>query len=198
MVYDIDGAGKAKLPRQMATGRLIGIQSGSKSCEVFDRENGDFSWVRLSLVVGKDKEGKDVFFNATVYDVHYSLMKELGRADALLLEKKHPIVQFEYYTSPPKLALDETGQPKTKQTVKMIDGKEVLVNDPVFYINNRLSKEDAINTFRILVEDDPAAAKADAPIASKQKPAAAKTGAKAPSAAVDAGSDEDVAEEEAV
>ena len=166
MVFDTNAAGGAKKPRLHIQGKLIGIQSDSAKCKLFDRDAGKFSFVRLSLVTGKDKQtGEDVWFNATAFDIDMAAMLEFNKADKLLLDKKHPIVEFDYYTTL-RGAVNDDGSPKNEEVEELRDGKTMIVRRQVMYLNNRLSKDDVIRSFKVLLDDDPSSAQAVAGLGS--------------------------------
>jgi hypothetical protein len=137
MVFDTSTVGQAKKERTKAKGKLIGIQSDSSKCKIFDPEVGRYSWLRLSIVTGQDKDGKDEFLNVTAYDLEFDVMPELKRADALLREGKKPEVELQHYVTT-KVATDDKGNPVLED------------NKPKIYINNRMSRDDMIKTFKIL------------------------------------------------
>ncbi len=154
MVYDVSKTKTSKKKdRNTITGRLIGIQCDSDECDVYDKENGKYSWLRLSIVTGKKTpEGKDEFFNCTCFDVDLSEMSQLKRADELLIAKKHPMVQIQYYTTESE-AKDKNGQPIFEEKEEERNGKTYIVKVPKKYINYRSSESDIIEGFKVLKED---------------------------------------------
>lgn len=151
MVYDVSTSGQNKQARTKAEGKLIGMQSDSSKCKVFDPEEGKYSWIRLSIVTGQDEEGNDEFLNVTAYDVDFNKMPELKKADELIRDKKKPWVELEYYTSK-KAQVGEDGQPIMVEEEEERKGKTVVVQKPQVWINHRMSKDDVINSFKIVKE----------------------------------------------
>jgi len=143
MVFDTSGTfeGKKKLPREKAVGKLIGIRGDFSKMKVADPEKGVFDWLELSIVTGKDTQGSDTYKNITCYKVNLEKMPELKKADDLLKAKKKPKVEVECYKTE-TVAMDKT----TKKPI--VENGEVKM-----WVNYRSSREDVINTFKILAED---------------------------------------------
>jgi len=105
----------------------------------------------LSLVTGKNKEGEDKYLNVTAYEIDFEHMPELQKADQLLRDKKKPLIELEYYESQKAAVVD--GKPIMVEDKEMRDGKEVIVQKPKIYINYRMTKDDVVNSLKILEED---------------------------------------------
>ena len=145
MVYNTAGnfEGKKKLPRIKATGKLIGIRADFSKMKVADPVKGKFDWLEIAIITGKDESGSDIYKNVTAYKVDFSKMLEFKKADDLLKDKKHPMVEFECYSTE-TVALDK----KTKKP--LVENGEVKM-----WINYRASEDDIIKTFKILKDDVP-------------------------------------------
>jgi len=144
MVYNVSKKECKKKDRFSITGKLISIQTDADRCEVFDQKMGKYSWVRLSMVIGKDK-----YFNVTVYHVDMAQMLELKKADDYLKTKIKPFVSLKFYQSE-KLAFDKSGQSINEEVVQKRDGKEVIVLKQRKYLNYCCSPADIIKDFKIV------------------------------------------------
>jgi len=154
MVYDLSKSGGTKRVRKTVKGKLVGLTTNAEKCKVYDDEIGKYSFIQLSLILGKNEAGEDIWFNATAFKIDMREMPELAKADTLVAAKTHPLVQFEYYETDPRLAVDEHGLPKF-DTVDKEDakGNKFVQKEPRMYINNRLSPDDVKNSFKIIIED---------------------------------------------
>lgn len=151
MVFDVSTLGQDKRPRLAAQGKLIGMQSDSSKCKIYEPTKGKFSWVKLTLVVGKRPDGSDKFLNITAYDIDLEKMPILKRADELLRERVKPLVKLEYYVSEKDAIVN--GTQVMEESVELRNGKEVIIQKPKKWVNNRMSDIDVVNTFMILLED---------------------------------------------
>lgn len=155
MVYDTSKDGKTgkKRERFEVKGKLIGVSVDSNKCEICDKEKGKFSWLRINLVTNYDKPGEETeYMNITAFSVSFDKMKELARADDLLKEHKKPLVELQCYVSE-ALAFDKDKKPIYEEIEEDRDGKKVFVQRQKKYINYRMSRDDLINTFKVLDED---------------------------------------------
>lgn len=154
MVYDQNPeiTTQVKKPRKEIEGKLISLNTDSSKCKIYNPDTGVYSWLRISLVVGKDGDGNDKYFNTTAYNVNFEKMKELKKADELLKDRKKPKVKLEYYTTEVP-AVDEEGKKIMIEKEEERGDKTVIVEKQKIWINHRCSREDIINTFKILEED---------------------------------------------
>lgn len=152
MVFNISTKKQVKKDRLNAIGKLISIQADSDKCEVFDTKLGKYSWVRLALVTGKDKSGKDIFLNITASHINMNEMEELKKADEFLRYKVKPFVKVTYYESE-KLAFDKDKNPINEEFMTKRDGKDVIISRQKKYKNLCASPDDIIKGFKIVSTD---------------------------------------------
>jgi glucose dehydrogenase len=153
MVYNQSKTTQQKKPRIKVEGKLIGLSCNSEKMKIFDPKEGKYSWLSMSIVIGHDDAGQDIYRNVTAYDIKMSEMPALEKADKLLKDKKRPRVSLECYEAE-VLAKDKvTGQPITEEITEIRNGKEVLVMKQKIYKNYRMSDDDIKKTFKILADN---------------------------------------------
>ena len=152
MVYDINKEASNKKARFVKVGKLIGINTDSQYCKKFDRENGVYDFVNISMVIGKDELGKDIWLNVRASHIDMSKMLELAKADKLLQKKMRPKVSITYYISE-KDAVNEDGNPVIEEVTEMREGREILIQRQKKWKNMRASAQDIIDGFKVLEEN---------------------------------------------
>ena len=155
MVFDKNAKfdGKEKKPRIEVEGKLVGISGDSSKMKVFDPVTGKYSWLQLSLVVGKDHTGAAIYKNITAYDVKFAEQVELKKADDLLKAKKHPKVKLQCYETTTDAVDKTTGEPILEMISTERNGKEILVERQKKWHNFRMSEDDVKKSFKILQDN---------------------------------------------
>lgn len=127
-----------KKERKKIKGKLATISTDEGYDGVIDRDLGKYNWIDLGIedetqkiIIDGEQKNKLIFIRA--YAINMEKMPELKKADELLKEGIKPIIEVEYYEKEVE-GKDKDGQPKT-------------------YLNLRSSREDIINTFKIIDEE---------------------------------------------
>jgi len=156
MVYDLGKRSGQRLPRKKIKGKLIGISTDSERGGVVDADSGKYRWIRMDIVSLTEKvvingEERDKVYFITGFGVDLEQMPELKKADDLLKQKIKPIVEVEYYETEVE-ATDQNGNIVMEEVEEIRDGKTVIIQRPKRFRNLRCSREDLLNTFKVIDE----------------------------------------------
>lgn len=151
MVYDKSSAGGAKKERKKIEGKMISLSFKSEFCKNHDKVKGTYDWLEGTLVTGLDDKKEPIYFNFTLNQIDMQAMPELKKVDELLIAKKQPQVEFEYYTTEKTATKD--GKILYEEETIIEDGKEKIFKKEKKWENHKCSKDDITNTFKVLQDD---------------------------------------------